>query len=55
MLNHLARRLLIMPVPLGENTHATDRLRDVIKSLVGVLELPQTTGKTHDIGGPMIT
>ncbi len=29
-------------------------IRDVIKYLVGVLEKPETTGKTYDIGGPDI-
>lgn len=53
MLNHLVRRLPIMPIPRWAKTRTQPiGLRDVIKYLVGALELPATVGKTYDIGGP---
>ena len=53
MLNHLVRRLPIMPIPRWAKTRTQPiGLRDVIKYLVGALELPATAGKTYDIGGP---
>lgn len=55
MINHLVRRLPVFLVPVWAKTKCQPiGLRDVIKSLVGVLELPETTGQTFDIGGPDI-
>jgi len=52
MINHLVRRLPIFLVPVWAKTKCQPiGLRDVIKSLVGVLELPETVGRTFDIGG----
>jgi len=52
MINHLVRRLPIFLVPIWAKTKCQPiGLRDVIKSLVGVLELPETSGRTFDIGG----
>ena len=53
MLNHLVRRLPVLPVPGWAKTRCQPiGLRDVIKVLVGVLELPETAGRTFDVGGP---
>ncbi len=55
MINHLVRRLPLFLVPAWAKTKCQPiGLRDVIKSLVGVLELPETAGRTFDIGGPDI-
>jgi len=55
MINHLVRKLPLFLVPVWAKTKCQPiGLRDVIKSLVGVLELPETTGRTFDIGGPDI-
>ncbi len=52
MINHLVRRLPVFLVPTWAKTTCQPiGLRDVIKSLVGVLEIPETAGKTFDIGG----
>ena len=52
MINHLVRRLPVFLVPVWAKTKCQPiGLRDVIKSLVGVLELPETAGRTFDIGG----
>ncbi len=52
MINHLVRRLPVFLVPTWAKTKCQPiGLRDVIKSLVGVLELPESTGRTFDIGG----
>lgn len=52
MINHLVRRLPLFLVPVWAKTKCQPiGLRDVIKSLVGVLELPETVGRTFDIGG----
>jgi uncharacterized protein YbjT (DUF2867 family) len=52
MVNHLVRRIPVFPVPAWAKTRCQPiGLRDVIKSLVGVLELPETAGRTFDIGG----
>lgn len=52
MINHLVRRLPVFLVPGWAKTKCQPvALRDVIKSLVGVLELPESAGKTFDIGG----
>ena len=55
MINHLVRKLPVFLVPTWAKTRCQPiGLRDVIKSLVGVLELPETAGRTFDIGGPDI-
>lgn len=52
MINHLVRKLPVFLVPTWANTKCQPiGLRDVIKSLVGVLELPESAGRTFDIGG----
>ncbi len=52
MINHLVRRLPFFLVPVWAKTKCQPiGLRDVVKSLVGVLELPVTAGQTYDIGG----
>ena len=52
MINHLVRKIPVFLVPTWAKTRCQPiGLRDVIKSLVGVLELPETTGRTFDIGG----
>lgn len=52
MINHLVRKLPLFLVPVWAKTKCQPvGLRDVIKSLVGVLELPATAGRTFDIGG----
>jgi len=52
IINHLVRRLPLFLVPVWAKTKCQPiGLRDVIKSLVGVLELPATAGRTFDIGG----
>lgn len=53
MINHLVRKIPLFLVPSWAKTKCQPiGLRDVIKILVSVLELPQTTGRTYDIGGP---
>ena len=52
MINHLVRRIPVFLVPGWAKTKCQPiGLRDVIKSLVGVLENPETEGRTFDIGG----
>jgi uncharacterized protein YbjT (DUF2867 family) len=52
MINNLVRRLPVFLVPTWAKTKCQPiGLRDVIKSLVGVLELPETAGRTFYIGG----
>ncbi len=52
VINHLVRRLPVFLVPSWAKTKCQPiGLRDVIKSLVGVLEAPETQGRTFDIGG----
>ena len=52
MINHLVRRIPVFLVPNWAKTRCQPiGLRDVLKSLVGVLELPETAGRTFDIGG----
>ncbi len=53
MINHLVRKIPLFLVPSWAKTKCQPiALRDVIKLLVGVLELPETAGRTFDIGGP---
>lgn len=55
MINHLVRKLPLFLVPVWAKTKCQPiGLRDVINSLIGVLELPETAGRTLDIGGPDI-
>ncbi|MDF7809475.1 SDR family oxidoreductase [Pontiellaceae bacterium B12219] len=52
MINHLVRKIPLFLVPSWAKTRCQPiGLRDVIKTLVGVLELPETAGRTFDIGG----
>ncbi len=52
MINHLVRKIPLFLVPSWAKTKCQPiGLRDVIKNLVGVLELPETAGRTFDIGG----
>ncbi|OGW81208.1 MAG: epimerase [Omnitrophica bacterium RIFCSPLOWO2_12_FULL_44_17] len=49
---HLVKKLYIVLVPRwAKNRCQPIAIRDVIKYLVGVLEVPETTGKNFDIGG----
>ncbi len=52
MISHLVRRVPAFLIPRWAKTKCQPiGLRDVIKSLVGVLELTETKGRTYDIGG----
>jgi uncharacterized protein YbjT (DUF2867 family) len=52
MINNLVRKIPLFLVPAWAKTRCQPiGLRDVIKTLVGVLELPETAGRTFDIGG----
>jgi uncharacterized protein YbjT (DUF2867 family) len=52
MINHLVRKIPIFLVPTWAKTRCQPiGLRDVLKTLVGVLELQETAGRTFDIGG----
>lgn len=52
ILQHLVRRLRVVLVPhWARNKCQPIAVRDVIKYLVGVLEIPGTSGKYFDIGG----
>lgn len=52
IIQHLVRRLPIILIPhWAKNRCQPIAIRDVIKYLVGVLEIGQTTGKNFDIGG----
>ncbi|VGO12211.1 3 beta-hydroxysteroid dehydrogenase/Delta 5--_4-isomerase [Pontiella desulfatans] len=52
MINHLVRRIPVFLVPAWAKTRCQPiGLRDVIKYLVGVLELTETAGHSYDIGG----
>ncbi|MCF7847487.1 MAG: SDR family oxidoreductase [Kiritimatiellales bacterium] len=55
MIYHLVRKLPVFLIPRWARTKCQPiSVRDVIKYLVGTLELPETAGKTFDIGGPDI-
>ena len=49
---HLVQSLYLIPLPywIHHRCHPI-AIRDVVKYLVGVLEVPETTGKEFDIGG----
>lgn len=52
MISSLVRQLPLFLVPSWARTRCQPvGLADVIKTLVGVLEVPQTSGRTFDIGG----
>ncbi len=52
IIQYLVRRLEFMPIPYwAKNRCQPIAIRDVIKYLVGVLEVPGTSGKNFDIGG----
>jgi uncharacterized protein YbjT (DUF2867 family) len=52
ILKNLVRRLPVIPIHTwAENKCQPISIRDVLRYLVGVLEVPETTGKTYDIGG----
>lgn len=55
ILHHLVRRLPVIPIPSWAQTLCQPiSVHDVILYLVGVLEKPETTGRSFDIGGPDI-
>lgn len=52
IIQHLVRRLPVILVPYWGHTKCQPiGIRDVVKYLVGVLEKPETAGKSFDIGG----
>jgi len=52
IIQHLVRRLPVILIPRWARTKCQPiSIRDVIKYLVGVLEIPETSGKSFDIGG----
>jgi uncharacterized protein YbjT (DUF2867 family) len=52
MIQHLVRKVPVIIVPrCALNLCQPISIRDVIKYLVGVLEVPETAGKSFDIGG----
>lgn len=52
IIKHLVRKLPVMIIPRwAKNRCQPIAIRDVIKYLVGVLEVPKTKGKYFDIGG----
>ena len=52
IIEHLAEKLPIIFIPYwAKNRCQPIAIRDVIKYLVGVMETPETTGKSFDIGG----
>jgi len=55
IIEHLVKNSPIFFIPLWAKTRCQPiAIRDVIKYLVGVLEAPETSGKSFDIGGPDI-
>ncbi|MBA4378151.1 MAG: DUF2867 domain-containing protein [Gemmatimonas sp.] len=52
IIKHLVLRLPVIPVPRwGRNLSQPISIRDVLKYLVGILEVPQSGDRTYDIGG----
>lgn len=52
IIQHLVKRLPLILIPRWATTRCQPiGIRDVIKYLVGVLEIPETAGKSLDIGG----
>ncbi|HUV36807.1 MAG TPA: SDR family oxidoreductase [Patescibacteria group bacterium] len=55
IIKHIVLKLPIIPIPgFARNLCQPIAVRDVIKYLVGVLENPETAGRTFDIGGDEI-
>ena len=55
IIQHLVRKLPVIPIPKwAKNKCQPIAIRDLIKYLVGVLEVPETTGKSFDIGGRLV-
>lgn len=53
IIKHLVATLPVIPVPRAIRSRCQPiAVRDVIKYLVGVLETPETAGRSFDIGGP---
>ena len=53
IIKNLVKNVYIIPIPYWARTKCQPiAIRDLIKYLVGVLEIDETTGKTFDIGGP---
>lgn len=52
LIQHLVKNFPILLIPYWARTKCQPvSIRDVIKYLVGVLEMPQTSGRSFDIGG----
>ncbi len=52
IIQHLVRKLYVVFIPNWANNRCQPiAIRDVIRYLVGVLEVPETSGKHFDIGG----
>lgn len=52
IIQYLVRRIRLMPIPYwAKNRCQPISLRDVVKYLVGVLEVPKAAGRNFDIGG----
>ncbi|HYW67988.1 MAG TPA: SDR family oxidoreductase [bacterium] len=52
IIRHLSERVPVMPLPWWAETRCQPiSMRDTIRYLVGVLEVPESTGRTFDIGG----
>jgi len=55
IMNHLVRRMPVIVLPRwAKNRCQPVAIRDVVKYLVGALEVSPTTGESFDIGGPEI-
>ena len=55
IINHLVRNTPVIPLPSWARTECQPiSIRDVIKTLVGVLESDDTLGEDFDIGGPEV-
>lgn len=55
IIEHLIRRLAIIPIPRwAQNNCQPISIRDVIKYLVGILEIPESVGLSFSIGGKEI-
>ena len=55
IINHLVKNTPLIPLPSWARTKCQPiSIRDVIKTLVGVLELDDTSGRAFDIGGPEV-
>lgn len=55
IIQHLVRRLAVIAIPRWGRTKCQPiSVRDVIRYLVGVLEHPETSGQSYDIGGPEV-